>query len=360
MPPTTTTPAPTPAPSGLLGRYLTHPGATTTRLLHEIGHVLAPLGTHLGPPIAAALLLAVVVVAVSRRRTAAGMASGARQVAVLAPPEVDADGASVLWSNLVALLRPAWRRATGGQPHLGFEVTAGPAGLGICLWVPATVAPGLVERAVEAAWPGAQTTTTPAVPPLPAGTSVTGGELRLGAGDHYPLKTDHRVDPLRPLLGALSGLSEHEQACVQVLARPVTGRRLRALSKAAVHRRNGRPPGRAGRLLDLATPGASGPRAHPSDVDPARPADVAAILDKAAQPCWAVTIRYAVVTDQPGRTAKAALRGRAHAVASAFAVYAGRNHLDRHRLRHPARTLAARRLGRCRPGGPFGSDPVPE
>ncbi|MDA8275763.1 MAG: type IV secretion system DNA-binding domain-containing protein [Actinomycetota bacterium] len=346
MPPTTTTPAPTPAPSGLLGRYLTHPGATTTRLLHEIGHVLAPLGTHLGPPIAAALLLAVVVVAVSRRRTAAGMASGARQVAVLAPPEVDADGASVLWSNLVALLRPAWRRATGGQPHLGFEVTAGPAGLGICLWVPATVAPGLVERAVEAAWPGAQTTTTPAVPPLPAGTSVTGGELRLGAGDHYPLKTDHRVDPLRPLLGALSGLSEHEQACVQVLARPVTGRRLRALSKAAVHRRNGRPPGRAGRLLDLATPGASGPRAHPSDVDPARPADVAAILDKAAQPCWAVTIRYAVVTDQPGRTAKAALRGRAHAVASAFAVYAGRNHLDRHRLRHPARTLAARRLGR--------------
>ncbi len=345
MPPTTT-PSPTSAPSGLLGRYLAHPGATTARLLNEVGHVLAVLGTHLGLPAAGALLLAVAVVAVARRRTAAAMAHRARQVAVLAPPEVDPDGASVLWSNLVALLRPAWRRAIGGQPHLGFEVTAGPGGLGISLWVPATVAPGLVERAVEAAWPGAQTTTAPAVPPLPAGTSVTGGELRLAAGDHYPLKTDHRVDPLRPLLGALSGLSEHEQACVQVLARPVTGRRLRALSKAAVHRRNGRPPGRAGRLLDLATPGASGPRAHPAEVDPARPADVAAILDKAAQPCWAVAIRYGVVTDQPGRAAKAGLRGRAHAVASAFAVYAGRNHLDRHHLRRPARTLAARRLGR--------------
>ena len=345
MPPTTT-PAPAPAPTGLLGRYLTHPGATTARLLHEIGHVLAVLGTHLGPPAAMALLLATVVVAVSRRRTAAAMASGARQVTVLAPPEVDPDGASVLWSNLVALLRPAWRRAVGGQPHLGFEVTAGPAGLGVSLWVPACVAPGLVERAVEAAWPGAQTTTTPAVPPLPAGAAATGGELRLAAGDHYPLKTDHRVDPLRPLLGALSGLSEHEQACVQVLARPVTGRRLRSLSKAAVHRRNGRPVHRAGRLLDLATPGAGGARAHTAEVDPARSADVAAILDKAAQPCWAVTLRYAVVTDHPGRTAKAGLRGRAHAVASAFAVYAGRNHLDRHRLRHPVTVLAARRLGR--------------
>ncbi len=346
--PTTTplTQSPTPAPSGVFGRYLLHPGATTSRLLHEIGHVLAVLGAHLGPPVAAVLLMVVVAVAVSRRRAAAAMASGARQVNVLAPPEVDPDGAAVLWSNLVALLRPAWRRATGGQPHLGFEVTAGPDGLGVGLWVPACVPPGLVERAVEAVWPGAQTTTAPAVPPLPAGVAATGGELRLAAGDHYPLKTDHRVDPLRPLLGALSGLGEHERACVQVLARPVTGRHLRTLSKAAVQRRNGRPTNRIGRLLDLATPGGSGPGAQRADVDPARGPDVAAILDKAAQPCWAVTIRYAVTTDQAGPAAKAALRGRAHAVASAFAVYAGRNHLDRHRLHHPAQTLAARRLGR--------------
>jgi len=73
---------------------------------------------------------------------------------------------------------------------------------------------------------------------------------------------------------------------------------------------------------------------------------VAAILDKAAQPCWAIAVHYAVSTDETGHGAKAALRGRAHAVASAFAVYAGRNHLDRHRLRRPATTLAARRLGR--------------
>ncbi|MGH8996767.1 MAG: type VI secretion protein, partial [Acidimicrobiales bacterium] len=345
MPTIPTPPSPAPTPPGLLGRYLIHPGAETAHLAHEIGHALAVLATHLGPPALGIVLMAVVVVAVSRRRAAVAMASGARQVRVLAPPEVDPDGAGVLWSNLVALLRPAWRRAMGGQPHLGFEITAGPSGLGISLWVPSTVPPGLVERAVEAAWPGARTTTTPAVAPLPVGVA-TGGELRLAAGDHYPLRTDHRVDPLRPLLGALSGLGEHEHVGVQILARPVTGRRLRQLSRAAVHRRNGRPANRSGRLFDLFTPGSTTVRARPVEVDPARSADVASILDKAAQPCWAVAIRYGVVTDQPGPAAKAAARGRAHAVASAFAVYAGRNHLDRHRLRHPATALGARRLGR--------------
>ncbi len=33
--------------------------------------------------------------------------------------------------------------------------------------------------------------------------------------------------------------------------------------------------------------------------------------------------------------------------------------IDRHGIRRGL-LLAARRLGRCRPGGPFGSDPVPE
>ena len=53
---------------------------------------------------------------------------GARLVRVLAPPDVDPQGAATLWTNLVALLRPAWRRLLGGQPHLGFELTAGTAG----------------------------------------------------------------------------------------------------------------------------------------------------------------------------------------------------------------------------------------
>ncbi len=349
MPPLAT-PAPTttpgvPTPKGPLAHYLLHPGAETARLLHHIAHVLAMAGAHVGPPVFGAVLTVAVALAVLRRRQAARMAEGARLVRILAPPEVDPEGAATLWSNLVALLRPAWRRLLGGQPHLGFEVTSGPHGLRIGLWVPGSVPEGLVERAIEAAWPGARTETTEATAPLSGPGVATGGELRLAMPEHYPLKTDHRVDPLRPLLGALSGAGDHDRACVQILARPVTGRRLAAVHRAAVHRRNGRPTGRTGRLLDLFSPG-PGSAARTTAVDPARSGDVSAILDKAAQPCWAICVRYAVSCDDTSTNPRAALRGRAHAVASAFAIFAGRNRFDRHRLSHPARVLAARRMGR--------------
>ena len=349
MPPLTT-PAPTttpgvPTPKGPIAHYLLHPGTETARLLHHIAHVLAMAGAHLGPPVLGAALTVAVALAVVRRRQAARMAEGARFVRILAPPEVDPEGAATLWSNLVALLRPAWRRLLGGQPHLGFEVTSGPHGLRIGLWVPGSVPPGLVERAVEAAWPGARTETTEDSAPLSGPGVATGGELRLAMPEHYPLKTDHRVDPLRPLLGALSGAGEGDRACVQILARPVTGRRLAALHKAAVHRRNGRPTARAARLLDLFSP-RPGSGARTGTVDPSRGDDVSAILDKAAQPCWAICVRYAVSSGDTSTNPRAALRGRAHAVASAFAVFAGRNRFDRHRLPHPARVLAARRMGR--------------
>ncbi|MGH9090493.1 MAG: type IV secretory system conjugative DNA transfer family protein [Acidimicrobiales bacterium] len=355
------TPQPIPAPSlppspnltGPLARYLAHPGAETAHLLHQLGALAGHLGLTVGPALAGASVAVAVTVALVRRAQARRLADGARLVQVLAPPDVDPQGAATLWTNLVALLRPAWRRALGSQPHLGFELTATDAGLTIAWWVPGVVPPGLVERAVEAAWPGARTETAPATPPLDGactstgtvatGTVATGGELRLALPEHYPLRSEHKVDPLRPLLGALDAIGEGESACVQILARPVTGRRLVRLHKAAAARRAGRPATCAARLVDLVTPG---PAAQPANTDPSRSADVADILDKAAQPCWAVTIRYAAATTATDRLAGTRLRGRAHAIASAFSLFAGRNRLDRRRLRHPAQVLARRRLGR--------------
>ena len=61
---------------------------------------------------------------------------------------------------------------------------------------------------------------------------------------------------------------------------------------------------------------------------------------------WAVTLRYAVDSDDASGRAKARLRGRAHALASAFAVYSGRNRFERRRLRQSAKVLVARRPGR--------------
>ncbi|MDA8283049.1 MAG: type VI secretion protein, partial [Actinomycetota bacterium] len=152
------TPQPIPPPSepsGPLARYLAHPGATTSRLLHQIGHVLAHLAVTLELAIAGVALAALVALSVARRVQARRMTEGTRLVTVRTPPEVDPQGAATLWTNLVALLRPAWRRLLGGQPHLGFELTATDGGLTVALWVPGPVPPGLVERAVEAAWPGA-------------------------------------------------------------------------------------------------------------------------------------------------------------------------------------------------------------
>ena len=130
---------------------------------------------------------------------------------------------------------------------------------------------------------------------------------------------------------------------MQILARPVTGRRVSRLRRAAALRRSGRPPTRLARLVDLVSPG---PSAQPLAVDPTRSADVAAILGKAAQPCWAITVRYVVATTAARLDARARLRGRAHALASAFALFAGRNRFDRRRLRHPAAASSSRRLGR--------------
>jgi hypothetical protein len=58
--------------------------------------------------------------------------------------------------SLHSLLRPWWRRALFGQPHLAWEVVARPEQVEVGLWVPRAVPPGLVERAVDAAWPGAR------------------------------------------------------------------------------------------------------------------------------------------------------------------------------------------------------------
>ncbi|MDA8273812.1 MAG: type IV secretion system DNA-binding domain-containing protein [Actinomycetota bacterium] len=345
--PTAITPTPglPPGPhvTGPLARYLAHPGAETARLLHHLRALAGHLGVTVGPALAGAGLLLAVSVALVRRTQARRLVEGARLVQVLAPPDVDPQGAATLWTNLVALLRPAWRRALGAQPHLGFELTATDAGLTIAWWVPGTIPPGLVERAVEAAWPGARTETIPAGPPLVGGGVATGGTLRLTLPEHYPLRAEHKVDPLRPLLGALDAMHETESACVQILARPVTGRRVGRLHKAASARRAGRPATRAARVVDLVTPG---PSAQPANTDPSRSADVADILDKAAQPCWAICVRYALSSTATDSQAAARLRGRAHAVASAFSLFAGRNRLDRHRLRHPAQVLAGRRFGR--------------
>jgi hypothetical protein len=353
-------------PGGPAGRYLTSPGAFTAHLARLLLAILQHFGPVAGPLLAAAVAGFLAGRAWLRRRQHAAFTAAARTVTVLAPPQADPGGAAALWGHLTGLLRPPWARWLSGQPHLGWEYTwAGgtTAGLSIRLWVPGTFPPGMIERAVEAAWPGAHTRTAPTSPPLPPGAWTAGGTLRLARPEILPISTGHDPDaPLRALAGAAAGLGDGEHAIVQVLARPVTGARLRRARRAARKHRAGQPARLTSRLLDAASPGGhpSGPRRAAPRSDPELAAEIRAATEKLASPQWETLIRYGVATTAApvpagaGRwraraataQADARLRGLAHALASATALYAGRNWLARRRLRRPATAIGSRRLRR--------------
>jgi hypothetical protein len=350
--------------------YLRDPGGGLLALLARLRDLVLTWG-----PIAAPMLAVLIVgVVVGRRwwarRRHERLLADAREVTVLAPPQVDPAGGAALWSNLVGLLRPAWRRWFTGQPHVACEYVFSEAGVAIRLWVPGVIPPGLVERAIEAAWPGAHTRVGSATPPLPVPGEgqrrlVVGGELRLARPEALPIRSEFDADPIRALLGAPVGLGRNEYACVQVLARPVTGRRVQQARRAArrVHTRGSTRV--VGRLLDMVTPGAGRARRAASGwtktgtlhSDPQTSLEYSAqnraIVTKQRGSQFETVVRYAVATllpvdaaDTEVRRARDVARGRAHALAASFASYTEYNHYTRHRIHRPGRVIDSRRLGR--------------
>jgi hypothetical protein len=335
--------------AGWRDRFLQDPWATLAELADQVRSAAPGWGLRLLSVVIAVTAGGLAARTGWRRWREQRLVAGARLVQILPPPQVEPAAAEALWGNLAGLLR--LRRPLDPRPHVSFELTWTAHGLSIGLWVPGTIAPRLVERAIEACWPGARTTTTTShadhpVPP-PAGTATLAGELRLAAGPWQPLRTEHWVDPLRPLLGAAGELAEGETAMVQVLARPAGARRLTHAQRAA-HALAGTPRSRInmmGGLLDLVTPGGGRtPRQPVGPADPQAALAAGAALTKLAGPCWEVGVRYGV-SGPAGLRGR--LRARAHAIAAAYAVYSGRNRLTRRRLRRPARTLATRPLHRA-------------
>ncbi|GGL42583.1 type IV secretory system conjugative DNA transfer family protein [Planomonospora parontospora] len=320
------------------------------RFLRELPLRLPELLLAYGWRVAATVSICLAVLVLVRRLIGwlrhAELEPDARLIEISCPPQVTPEGAVVFWSQLVGLLRPAWARLTTGQPHLAWEYAADDSGVRIRLWVPGTVPSGLVEKAVQAAWPGATVTAQPASPPFPSGARVTGGRLIVGRTEHLPLKADHHADPVRSLLTAMSGLRSGEQVVVQILARPTTGRRLRRGHRAAAALRGARTASPVGQVLDELVPMSGHDR--PSELArmfPERAEQVRAILAKAGQPRYQVAIRYAVASTATGETVAWWLRGQAHTVAGAFALFtSGHQYLRRRRLLRPASLVGSRRL----------------
>jgi hypothetical protein len=350
--------------AGWVSDYLRDPASVVFAVLGHLRDWAITWGPIAAPVLAVGVAGFLVCQRRWRRRCHTRLAADARQVTVLAPPTVDPAGGVALWSNLVGLLRPAWRRWLTGQPHVACEYVFSETGVDIRLWVPGVIPPELVERAIEAAWPGAHThVETPAQPPIPPPGKaqrrlVVGGELRLARAEAMPIRANFDADPLRALIGAPAGLGRDEYACVQILARPVTGRRVARARQAARRVHTGGSTRLVGRLLDLITPGiktSNSTRSAAVHSDPQTSLEYAAqnraIVAKQRGSQYETMIRYGVATLLPEDTTEAELhaarevaRGRAHALAASFASYTEHNHYTRHRLRHPGPALAERRL----------------
>ncbi|WP_051451406.1 type IV secretory system conjugative DNA transfer family protein [Actinospica robiniae] len=291
-----------------------------------------------------------------RRRRQRAFAEGARVLEIACPPESGPAGATTLWGNLLGLHRPRWRRLISGQPHVSFEYAFTGRDLAVRMWVPGTVPPDFVERAVEAAWPGARATglDLPVSPLLPAGPrgAVSGGRLVLARGEALPLAVKHEADPLRPLIGAGTALNTSQGACLQILARPASASRCARTRRRLRTLEGKRATTGPGLVFDVYR--------RPGDfMDSRLHADARAAAGKLAGSLYEVEIRYAAAcpakteTAAHGRrrmhrdtdpVAAAAARGICHAIASASGVFADRNHLRRRRLRDPARIIAARQM----------------
>jgi hypothetical protein len=332
-------------------RAAAHPNRALERLLLEPDRPFhrAPLLAHNALSVleryaagAAALALAValglLLLRGAQRRL---LARDARLITIGVPPEVAQDGGVLLWSALHDLLRPRLARLLAGQPHLAWEIAASENGTTFHVWVPRVIPPGLVERAICAAWPGASATTKEQVaaePLEPAQTVSVTSELTLSGPDWFPLNGGANPDPLPLILGQLAGLTGPERALVQVISRPATGREQHRLRAAATHIRRGEPTSlaaRAIRALRSSTPG-------PPRLDPTINPDVREVMGKSSEQLYRCLIRV-TVTASSGREA----RGRIHAVLGSFAPYNGtRVWLRRRNAPHAQARLAQRRLGR--------------
>lgn len=275
IPTPSSVPAPRPAPDGsggLIGPVLTDPDGLTgfdplgwlTRALGLAGSMRDPASSvsvaSTGGSVWGWLVIAglgcVAVAAgvwVIRRwsailtRRKARWAHGARFVEILPPPVVEVHGATAFWSQLAGLARDPWPRWRHGQPHITFEIHARSGRLRIGCWVPSVISPRRIEHTVRAAWPGALTRTHRLDIPNPLGDTnphpdptgtdtsdtaegrrgpvgvVCAGWLPLGRHPVWPLRTEHDTDPLRAVLGALTGLKPGQTACIQIYTRPASG-----------------------------------------------------------------------------------------------------------------------------------------
>jgi hypothetical protein len=313
-----------------LAEYLLHPDKAWDKAREVAAGIL-----NAAVPWTVALLvvstLAVAALWALRARARHANNERARRLSILVPPEVAAGGGDALWTGLHGLVRPRFKAFLYGQPALVWEVRARPDDVEVSLFIPGNVPVSYIERAIESAWPGVTVTeSSPGGWEPQQGAQVRTCELVLARSQSLPLGGESALDPLRLALAALTNLSGDESSVVQVVARPASGRRARALIRAhavAPRINPGAPSSRAGTRVPQR--------------DPTADAELRAVHAKAAAPLFDCSIRIAVSAQtRPSATA------RIHSAASAFAMYDGMNSFRRKRLLRGAHAIKNRTLRR--------------
>src|SRR5712691_1114953 len=262
-------------PASPLVRLLRNPAAPLEHIVHALHAALLSL-LHMLPFLAGALALACALLLFARRR-AHRRGSAGRLLEIALPPAGEGQGALLLWGALHDLLRPRLLRIVFGQPQLAFEIAAEDGRTRFRLWLPQEVPVALVERAVEAAWPGARCSEGAEAEPIEQAPALAASELSLSGRECFPLALPENGGPLRLLLGQLAGLESGERALVQIVAAPVTSAARARLRSAARRLQTGTPLSRTQRLLDLLPPG---PPPVARGADPTLAPDVRAVLAK--------------------------------------------------------------------------------
>src|SRR6266511_688196 len=219
-------------PDSSLVRFLRDPGATLEQALDAAQQLLVQ-ALPFAAGLAGTLLALALAVSLLRRRRAHRLAESARVVRIDVPPELDPQAARLLWTSLHDLLRPRLARLLHGQPHLAWEISADQSGSAFRVWLPGSIPPGLVERALAAAWPGTSVSADERVSPSGFEGWLACCELRLSGPEWRLLGGSEGADPLRLVLGQLAGLAQGEQALVPLLVRPATAREQRRLLAVA-------------------------------------------------------------------------------------------------------------------------------
>ncbi len=291
-----TVPEPAPRPARPLPR-------PPRRLVERPGHHLAHFANQVLPiavPVVIAVLGLMAAWVVIRVLGRLRPPTVGQLVEVAMPAVVEAKGALAFWRNLHPVLA-AKRHLLRPTGHVVFEMEGSGEGIGLRLWVSAGISAHAVAQAVSSAWPGAQCQVRDAHRPNLAGRLTSCGELRLAAPAWLPLGTDHVVDPLRTVIGALGSWGGDEQGLVQVLVRPAGSRSTRMLIRAARLLQTGRPTALIPRVLAAwrSTP------ARPPVPDQMGTADMRHAVHKASDlPAFEVAVRYGLSCAKPGRSAR--------------------------------------------------------